>query len=170
MPTLQIREALRDALDEEMSRDDRVFVMGEEVGYYNGAYKVTQGLLDKYGEQRVVDTPIAETGFAGVGVGAALGAGLRGRVRAARRIDARSSRAKLSMPAGSHPDGFSTTLWAPAHSAAARVAPLPAALTNTVGIGVVAMYMRKKVSPSIGSIIASSAMTSGWHCAMRALA
>ena len=76
MPTLQIREALRDAIDEEMARDDRVFVMGEEVGHYNGAYKVTQGLLDKYGEQRVVDTPIAEAGFAGVGVGAAM-AGLR---------------------------------------------------------------------------------------------
>ena len=76
MPTLQIREALREAIDEEMDRDDRVFVMGEEVGHYNGAYKVTQGLLDKYGEQRVVDTPIAETGFSGVGVGAAM-AGLR---------------------------------------------------------------------------------------------
>lgn len=76
MPTLQIREALRDAIDEEMARDDRVFVMGEEVGYYDGAYKVTQGLLKKYGEQRVVDTPIAETGFAGIGVGAAM-AGLR---------------------------------------------------------------------------------------------
>ena len=76
MPTLQIREALRDAIDEEMARDDRVFVMGEEVGHYDGAYKVTQGLLNKYGEQRVVDTPIAETGFAGVGIGAAM-AGLR---------------------------------------------------------------------------------------------
>jgi len=76
MPTLQIREALREAIDEEMARDERVFVMGEEVGHYNGAYKVTQGLLDKYGEKRVVDTPIAETGFAGVGVGAAM-AGLR---------------------------------------------------------------------------------------------
>ncbi len=76
MPTLQIREALREAMDEEMARDDRVFVMGEEVGYYEGAYKCTQGLLAKYGEQRVVDTPIAEAGFAGVGVGAAM-AGLR---------------------------------------------------------------------------------------------
>lgn len=76
MATLQIREALGQAIDEEMARDDRVFVMGEEVGHYQGAYKVTQGLLDKYGEQRVVDTPIAETGFSGVGVGAAM-AGLR---------------------------------------------------------------------------------------------
>lgn len=76
MATLQIREALRDAIDEEMARDDRVFIMGEEVGYYDGAYKVTQGLLEKYGEQRVVDTPIAEAGFSGVGVGAAM-AGLR---------------------------------------------------------------------------------------------
>lgn len=76
MPTLQIREALRDAIDEEMGRDETVFVMGEEVGYYDGAYKVTQGLLEKYGERRVVDTPIAEAGFAGVGIGAAM-AGLR---------------------------------------------------------------------------------------------
>jgi len=76
MATLQIREALRAAIDEEMARDERVFVMGEEVGHYDGAYKVTEGLLKKYGERRVVDTPIAEAGFAGVGVGAAM-AGLR---------------------------------------------------------------------------------------------
>src|SRR6187551_1524360 len=76
MALLQIRQALLAAIDEEMSRDDRVFVMGEEVGYYDGAYKVTEGLLAKYGERRVVDTPIAEAGFAGVGVGAAM-AGLR---------------------------------------------------------------------------------------------
>lgn len=76
MATLQIREALRAAIDEEMARDERVFVMGEEVGHYDGAYKVTEGLLAKYGERRVVDTPIAEAGFAGVGVGAAM-AGLR---------------------------------------------------------------------------------------------
>ncbi|MEM7153202.1 MAG: pyruvate dehydrogenase complex E1 component subunit beta [Myxococcota bacterium] len=76
MAEIQIREALRQAIDEEMGRDDTVFIMGEEVGHYNGAYKVTEGLLDRYGEQRVVDTPIAEAGFAGVGVGAAM-AGLR---------------------------------------------------------------------------------------------
>ncbi len=76
MALLQIREALRAAIDEEMARDERVFVMGEEVGYYDGAYKVTEGLLAKYGERRVVDTPIAEAGFAGVGIGAAM-AGLR---------------------------------------------------------------------------------------------
>jgi pyruvate dehydrogenase E1 component beta subunit len=76
MALLQIREALRAAIDEEMARDERVFIMGEEVGYYDGAYKVTEGLLAKYGERRVVDTPIAEAGFAGVGVGAAM-AGLR---------------------------------------------------------------------------------------------
>jgi pyruvate dehydrogenase E1 component beta subunit len=76
MAQLQIREALRAAIDEEMARDERVFVMGEEVGYYDGAYKVTEGLLVKYGERRVVDTPIAEAGFAGVGIGAAM-AGLR---------------------------------------------------------------------------------------------
>jgi pyruvate dehydrogenase E1 component beta subunit len=76
MAQLQIRQALLAAIDEEMARDDRVFVMGEEVGYYDGAYKVTEGLLVKYGERRVVDTPIAEAGFAGVGIGAAM-AGLR---------------------------------------------------------------------------------------------
>ncbi len=76
MPTLQIREAIRDAMREEMTRDERVFLMGEEVGYYNGAYKCSQGLLDEFGARRVIDTPIAETGFAGVGIGAAM-CGLR---------------------------------------------------------------------------------------------
>lgn len=76
MPVITIRDALNQALDEEMSRDDRVFLMGEEVGEYNGAYKVSRGLLDKFGAKRVIDTPIAELGFTGVGVGAAL-AGLR---------------------------------------------------------------------------------------------
>ncbi len=71
-----VREALRDAMAEEMRRDDAVFVMGEEVGEYQGAYKVTQGLLDEFGPRRVVDTPITEHGFAGLGVGAAF-AGLR---------------------------------------------------------------------------------------------
>lgn len=71
-----VREALRDAMAEEMRRDERVFVMGEEVARYQGAYKVTQGLLDEFGEKRVVDTPITEYGFAGLGVGAAMG-GLR---------------------------------------------------------------------------------------------
>jgi pyruvate dehydrogenase E1 component beta subunit len=76
MPVLTYREALRRALDEEMARDDRVFLMGEEVGEYDGAYKVTQGLLAKYGPARVRDTPIAELGFTGAGIGAAI-AGLR---------------------------------------------------------------------------------------------
>ena len=76
MKTLRFREALRDAMIEEMERDDRVFLMGEEVGYYQGAYKVSEGMLDRFGPKRVVDTPIAEGGFAGVGVGAAM-AGLR---------------------------------------------------------------------------------------------
>jgi pyruvate dehydrogenase E1 component beta subunit len=76
MPVLTIREALNQALDEEMSRDETVFLMGEEVGEYNGAYKVSRGLLDKYGPYRVLDTPITELGFTGTGVGAAL-AGLR---------------------------------------------------------------------------------------------
>jgi len=71
-----VREALRDAMAEEMRSDDNVFVMGEEVAEYQGAYKVTQGLLDEFGPRRVVDTPITEHGFAGVGVGAAM-AGLR---------------------------------------------------------------------------------------------
>lgn len=76
MRELTYREALREAMAEEMERDERVFLMGEEVGHYNGAYKVSQGLLDRFGERRVVDTPIAETGFAGVGIGAAM-VGLR---------------------------------------------------------------------------------------------
>jgi len=68
-----VREALRDAMAEEMRSDDRVFVMGEEVAEYQGAYKVTQGLLDEFGPRRVIDTPITEYGFAGVGTGAAMG-------------------------------------------------------------------------------------------------
>jgi pyruvate dehydrogenase E1 component beta subunit len=73
---LTVREALRDAMAEEMRLDDRVFVMGEEVAEYQGAYKVTQGLLEEFGPQRVIDTPITEYGFAGIGTGAAMG-GLR---------------------------------------------------------------------------------------------
>ena len=72
MVTLTVREALRDAMAEEMRRDARVFLMGEEVGAYQGAYKVSQGLLEEFGEARVVDTPITEHGFAGIGVGAAF--------------------------------------------------------------------------------------------------
>jgi pyruvate dehydrogenase E1 component beta subunit len=74
--TMTLREALRDAMAEEMRSDDRVFVMGEEVAEYQGAYKVTQGLLDEFGAKRVIDTPITEHGFAGIGAGAAMG-GLR---------------------------------------------------------------------------------------------
>ncbi len=76
MVSTSVREALRDAMAEEMRRDERVFVMGEEVAQYQGAYKVTQGLLDEFGDKRVVDTPITEYGFAGLGTGAAMG-GLR---------------------------------------------------------------------------------------------
>ncbi len=76
MVTMSVREALRDAMAEEMRRDAEVFVMGEEVAEYQGAYKVTQGLLEEFGARRVVDTPITEYGFAGLGVGAAL-AGLK---------------------------------------------------------------------------------------------
>jgi pyruvate dehydrogenase E1 component beta subunit len=74
--SVTVREALRDAMAEEMRKDGRVFVMGEEVAEYQGAYKVTQGLLEEFGPQRVIDTPITEYGFAGVGTGAAMG-GLR---------------------------------------------------------------------------------------------
>jgi pyruvate dehydrogenase E1 component beta subunit len=73
MKATSVREALRDAMAEEMRRDERVFVMGEEVAQYQGAYKVTQGLLEEFGPQRVVDTPITEYGFAGLGSGAAMG-------------------------------------------------------------------------------------------------
>ncbi|HVA56512.1 MAG TPA: pyruvate dehydrogenase complex E1 component subunit beta [Gemmatimonadaceae bacterium] len=76
MPVITYRDALHDALREEMQRDDRVFLIGEEVGVYNGAYKVSKGLLEEFGEMRVVDTPITELGFGGLGVGAAM-VGLR---------------------------------------------------------------------------------------------
>jgi pyruvate dehydrogenase E1 component beta subunit len=76
MRTIQFREALREALIEEMRKDEKVFLMGEEVAEYNGAYKVSQGMLAEFGEKRVIDTPIAELGFAGIGVGAAMN-GLR---------------------------------------------------------------------------------------------
>ncbi len=76
MRVIQFREALREALNEEMRADKSVFLMGEEVAEYNGAYKVSQGMLEEFGEERVIDTPIAELGFAGIGVGAAMN-GLR---------------------------------------------------------------------------------------------
>ncbi|MBL9098650.1 MAG: pyruvate dehydrogenase complex E1 component subunit beta [Alphaproteobacteria bacterium] len=76
MVTITVREALREAMAEEMRRDPAVFLMGEEVGQYQGAYKISQGLLDEFGPKRVIDTPITEHGFAGLGVGAAFG-GLR---------------------------------------------------------------------------------------------
>lgn len=76
MKTLQFREALREAMSEEMRRDERVFLLGEEVAEYNGAYKVSQGMLDEFGPKRVIDTPIAELGFAGIAVGASMN-GLR---------------------------------------------------------------------------------------------
>ena len=76
MPDMQYREALRLAMTEEMVRDDRVFLMGEEVAEYNGAYKVSQGMLDQFGPRRIIDTPISEEGFSGIGIGAAM-VGLR---------------------------------------------------------------------------------------------
>lgn len=72
MREIQFREALREAMSEEMRKDDKIFLMGEEVAEYNGAYKVSQGMLDEFGPERVIDTPIAELGFAGIGVGAAM--------------------------------------------------------------------------------------------------
>jgi pyruvate dehydrogenase E1 component beta subunit len=72
MAIITYRDALNQALREEMRHDDRVFIMGEEVGVYQGAYKVSKGLLQEFGEMRVVDTPITELGFAGVGVGAPI--------------------------------------------------------------------------------------------------
>lgn len=76
MPRMSYREALNQGMSEEMERDPSVFLMGEEVGHYQGAYKVSQGMLQRFGERRVIDTPIAEAGFVGVGVGAAM-VGLR---------------------------------------------------------------------------------------------
>jgi pyruvate dehydrogenase E1 component beta subunit len=76
MREIQFREALREAMNEEMRRDESIFLMGEEVAEYNGAYKVSQGMLDEFGPKRVIDTPIAELGFAGIGIGAAMN-GLR---------------------------------------------------------------------------------------------
>lgn len=76
MQIVEMREAIRQAIDEEMQRDPTVFILGEEVAEYNGAYKVTKGMLDKWGPERIIDTPISELGFAGLGIGAAL-TGLR---------------------------------------------------------------------------------------------
>src|SRR5438270_3137011 len=76
MPVLSFREALNQAMTEEMERDERVFLMGEEVAQYNGAYKVSEGMLEKFGPRRIIDTPISEAGFSGLGVGAAT-CGLR---------------------------------------------------------------------------------------------
>src|SRR6201982_3851106 len=76
MRVIEFREALREAMSEEMRRDDKIFLMGEEVAEYNGAYKVSKGMLGEFGSRRVIDTPIAELGFAGIGIGAAMN-GLR---------------------------------------------------------------------------------------------
>ena len=72
MPEITYREAVNQAIVEEMSRDEKVFLIGEEVAHYDGAYKVTQGILGKFGEKRTIDAPISESGFAGLGVGAAM--------------------------------------------------------------------------------------------------
>ena len=116
MPTLTYRDALNQALREEMQRDPNVFLIGEEVGVYQGAYKVSRGLLEEFGAKRVVDTPIAELGFAGVGVGAAMtgyarsSSGMTGTSRYWRSTQIINSAAKMcymsSAPA-SHPDRVS---------------------------------------------------------------
>ena len=72
MPLITYREALKNALSEEIERDENVFILGEEIAQYNGAYKVTEGLWKKYGDKRLVDTPISEAGFVGMGIGAAM--------------------------------------------------------------------------------------------------
>src|ERR1700750_2395697 len=72
MREIQFREALREAMNEEMRKDDKIYLMGEEVAEYNGAYKVSQGMLDEFGAKRVIDTPISELGFAGIGIGSAM--------------------------------------------------------------------------------------------------
>ena len=95
MPTLTYRDALNQALREEMQRDPDVFLMGEEVGVYQGAYKVSRGLLDEFGPMRVVDTPITELGFAGVGVGRG-----DGRPPAGHRVHDLELRAARHRPAG----------------------------------------------------------------------
>jgi pyruvate dehydrogenase E1 component beta subunit len=77
MAVLRMREALRDAMAEEMRRDEEVFVMGEDVAVFQGAFKVTEGLLDEFGEKRVRDTPISENTIVGTGVGAAMAASVR---------------------------------------------------------------------------------------------
>ena len=76
MRQIAFREALREAMNEEMRRDEKVFLMGEEVAEYNGAYKVSQGMLEEFGEKRVIDTPISELGFTAIAVGAAIAVGL----------------------------------------------------------------------------------------------
>jgi len=72
MRTIEYREALREGLDEELAHDENVYIMGEEVAEYNGAYKVTQGLWEKWGDKRVIDAPISEGGFIGMGIGASM--------------------------------------------------------------------------------------------------
>src|SRR6201985_1058294 len=72
MREIQFREALREAMQEEMRTDENIYLMGEEVAEYNGAYKVSQGMLDEFGAKRVIDTPISELGFAGIGIGSAM--------------------------------------------------------------------------------------------------
>src|SRR5438045_9108421 len=126
MVTITVREALGDAMGEEMRRDKDVFVMGEEVAEYQGAYKVTQGLLQEFGADRVIDTPITEHGFAGLGTGAAM-AGLKPIVEfmtfnfAMQAIDQIINSAAKTLYLSDGQMGCSILLRGP-HGAAARVA------------------------------------------------
>ena len=129
MKTQTVREALRDAMAEEMRRDEDVFLMGEEVAEYQGAYKISQGLLEEFGAKRVIDTPITEHGFAGIGVGAAF-AGLRPIVefmtfnfamQASTRSSTRRPR-RCTCPAAR---------WAARSSSVARTVPRPASAPST---------------------------------------
>src|SRR3954465_11853926 len=150
MVTMTIREALRDAMAEEMRRDPDVFVMGEEVAEYQGAYKVTQGLLQEFGARRVIDTPITEHGFAGVGIGAAM-AGLKPIVEfmtfnfAMQAIDQIINSAAKTLYMSGGQMGCSIVFRGP-NAAAARVAPqhsqaFSSWYSRVPGLKVVAPYM-----------------------------
>ena len=110
MATLRMREALRDAMAEEMRRDEAVFVMGEDVGVFQGAFKVTEGLLDRFGEKRVRDTPISENSMIGAGVGAG-GTAASGRTGAEPGVPSRNDRMSclVTRPAVPVPDSCETS-------------------------------------------------------------
>ena len=157
---LTVREALRDGMAEEMRADPRVFVMGEEVAEYQGAYKVTQGLLDEFGAKRVIDTPITEYGFAGIGTGAAMG-GLRPVVEfmtfnfALQAIDQIVNSAAKTLYMSGGQLGVPIVFRGP-NGAAARVAVVPraAAVRVHVDLGLMAALLVRQrsdqVAPGLG--------------------